>query len=176
MNFLDIILAIPLVWLTFNGLRKGLVIELASLAALILGIYVAVHFSWYAGDFLSENFDIEEKYLKIVSFIITFLVIVFAVHLVGRVVEKVVKMVALGFLNSLGGAVFGFLKAALFLSVILYFINAFDSSNVFISKEKKESSLLYNPISSIIPYIIPKLNLEDIDIREEIEDVEEELI
>ena len=175
MNILDIIIAIPLIWLTFKGLKKGLVIELASLAALILGIYAAVHFSWFAGDFLSKNFDIEEKYLKIISFIITFIVIVIAVYAVGRIVEGLVKMVALGFLNSLGGAVFGFLKAALFLSVLLYFLNAFDSTGMLISKEKKNQSLLYNPIASIVPFLIPKLNLEDIDIRKEVEKTEEKI-
>jgi len=175
MNILDLILVVPLIWLTFKGFKKGLVIELASLAALILGIYAAVHFSWYAGDFLAKNFDISEKYLKIVSFIVTFIAVVIGVYAVGRMIEGIVKMVALGFLNSLGGALFGMLKAALFLSVVLYFINVFDDNDKLISQQKKDQSLLYNPISSIVPFLIPKLHLDDIDIRKNLKDAEEEI-
>ncbi len=42
MNWLDIGIAVPLVWGAYVGFKKGLVIELASLAALILGIYAAI--------------------------------------------------------------------------------------------------------------------------------------
>ncbi len=55
MNWLDIVLAIPLLWFTYKGFRNGLIIELASLAALILGIFIALHFSFYAEDYLRRK-------------------------------------------------------------------------------------------------------------------------
>ena len=57
MNWLDIVLAIPLLWFMYKGFRNGLIIELASLAALILGIYVALHFSFYVKDYLVDSFE-----------------------------------------------------------------------------------------------------------------------
>ena len=161
MNWLDLVLAIPLLWFTYKGFRHGLIIELASLAALILGIYVALHFSFYTEGYLRDNFTITDKYLHIISFAITFLIVAIVVYLVGKIIHKLVTIVALGFLNRLAGGVFGFLKAALVLSVILYFLNGFDPG--LLKADVKERSLLYEPVESIVPMIIPRLNLDEID-------------
>ena len=111
MNILDIILVIPMIWLAYRGFTKGLVIELTSLVALILGIWIALHFSYFSSDFLTEHFEINQKYLHIVAFIITFIVIIILVYLVGKLVERLINLIALGFINKLAGAVFGVLKA-----------------------------------------------------------------
>jgi membrane protein required for colicin V production len=45
MNFIDIILGLLLIFSAFGGFKHGLVAEVAYLAALILGIWGAIHFS-----------------------------------------------------------------------------------------------------------------------------------
>ena len=162
MNWLDIVLAIPILWFTFKGFKNGFVIELASLAALILGIFMAIYFSFYAEDYLRENFEIAENYLYIISFAITFIIVAVMVHLVGKIIHKLVNIIALGFLNRLAGGIFGLLKTALVLSVIIYFLNGFDSDSSIIKSEVKENSYLYDPIESIVPLIIPRLNIEEL--------------
>lgn len=162
MNWLDIVLGIPLLWLLYKGFKNGFVIELASLAALILGIFVALHFSFYAENYLRESFEIGERYLYIVSFAITFLVVAIVVVLAGKIIDKLINIVALGLLNRLLGGIFGLLKAAIVLSVILYFFNGIDSNSSIIKPEIKENSRLYEPIRSIVPMILPHLDLEDI--------------
>ncbi len=52
MNYIDLIIAIPLVWGVFVGFKNGLIIEVASLAALLLGIFGAIHFSDLTANFL----------------------------------------------------------------------------------------------------------------------------
>ncbi len=163
MNLLDIILLVPLLWLGYRGFRKGLVIELASLAALILGIYASIHFSWFAADLLDQWLNIEPEYMTIVSFIVTFIVVVVLVYTLGRIIEKMVDMVALGFLNKLLGTVFGLLKAVLFLSVILLLISSFDQNEKLITPKMKSESRLYKPIASVIPLIIPRIDFGDPD-------------
>lgn len=165
MNWLDIVLAIPLLWFMYKGFRNGLIIELASLAALILGIFIALHFSFYAKDFLIDNFDIADNYLNIIAFAITFIIVAVLVYLVGKIIHKLINIVALGFLNRLAGGIFGLLKAALVLSVILYFLNGFDSS--LIKSEVKENSFLYEPVESIVPMIIPRIDLDNIRLPDE---------
>jgi membrane protein required for colicin V production len=166
MNWLDIVLAIPLLWFMYKGFRNGLIIELASLAALILGIFIALHFSFYAEDYLRENFEIAEKYLYIISFAITFMIVALLVFLVGKIIHKLVSIIALGFLNRLAGGLFGLLKAALVLSVILYFLNGFDTDSRILKQDVKEKSILYEPIRSIIPMIIPKLDQYNLSLLE----------
>jgi len=172
MNFLDIILIIPVIWFLYRGFTKGFIIELASLIALIAGIWVAIHFSFYVGDFLGKHMEIGEKYLGIISFIITFLIVVIVVIIVGKIVERFVDLIALGFLNKLAGAVFGILKAAFIMSIIIFIINSFDDDSSIITPKMREGSLLYKPVESLFPMIIPGINLDTWDgIRDNEKDI-----
>jgi membrane protein required for colicin V production len=175
MNYIDIILAIPIIWFAFQGFKRGFVVELASLAALILGIYAALHFSGFAVEFLHNNFDINPDYIPVIAFIITFIIVVIVVHFIGKILEKIINMVALGFLNKLAGAIFGFLKAVLIISIIMLIINHFNED--FISKDKKNNSLLYNKIEGVAPALwmqIQEWDLDDSnlnDLKESVDDM-----
>lgn len=164
MNYIDIILIIPIIWFAYQGFKRGLIVELASLVALVLGIYAALYFSEYAAYFLTNSLGLETEYLSIISFILTFIVVVVLVYFIGKILEKLVNMVALGFLNKMAGAVFGVLKAAVLLSIIILIINHFNDK--FISKEKKEGSYLFAPVAGIAPLLWK--NLEEMDINYDI--------
>ena len=84
MNILDIIILVLLAIGLINGLRNGLFVEVASIVALIAGIYGAIHFSNFAGDFLMDKVDWSEKTVNITAFIITFVVIVLLIALAGK--------------------------------------------------------------------------------------------
>lgn len=160
MNVLDIILIVPLIFAAWAGYRKGFVIEIASLAALILGIYAAINFSFYAAELLDQNFDMSEKWVNIIAFIITFVVVVFVIYVIGRIIEKFIDILMLGFVNRLFGLVFGVLKWAFILSILIYIVQLFDDDNKLLTPKLEEGSALYRPIQSFAPYIIPKLNIE----------------
>lgn len=162
MNILDIILIIPIIWLMYCGFQKGFIIELSSLVALILGIYFAINFSYFASDFLARNFNIGEKYLSAFAFVFTFMLVVFVVFMIGKILEKFVDIILLGFVNKLVGAAFGIIKAAFLLSVILWIINSFDFSKSIIKENTRQESLLYGPIEQFAPMIVPKLSLDKI--------------
>ena len=55
MNYLDIILIIPLAYGLVQGLRKGLIKEIAGLLAIVLGIYLARYFSLPVSQALAET-------------------------------------------------------------------------------------------------------------------------
>jgi membrane protein required for colicin V production len=155
MNFIDAIIVIILILAAVSGFINGLVKEVASLAALILGIWGAIKFSNFTAARLYDYFDMTGKYVGIISFIVTFLVIVVIIHFIGLLVDKLMEAVALGFVNRLLGIVFGLFKSVLILSVVFVVLNAIDSHRPFLPKEKIERSMLYNPISDIAPAIFP---------------------
>ncbi len=157
MNYLDLIIAISLAWGAFNGFRKGLVIEVASLFALLAGIYGAMEFSFFTSSLLHKNFDWSENVIQLLSFVITFVCIVIVVQLIARLVQKLVKMVALGLINRIFGLIFGAVKYLFIVSALLYIVNAADKRYPFIDKQVKEASLLYNPVSRLIPFFYPKI-------------------
>jgi len=155
MNYIDIILGLLLLFAAINGFRKGLISELASLAALILGIWGAIEFSYITSDFLTENFNLETEYLNIVSFIVTFIVIVILVHIVGNSVNKLIEVAQLGVLNKLVGLAFGILRSALVLSIILLVFDKIDEDVEILSQEAKTESRLYEPVRTLAPSIFP---------------------
>jgi len=155
MNYIDIVLVILLLLAAISGFKKGLIVELASLAALILGIWGAFEFSDITAEFLVENFNWNWDHLNVVSFVITFVVIVILVHIIGSVINKMIEVAMLGFLNRLAGIVFGVVKSALILSVILVDFDRIDRDVNILSKEKKADSRLYQPIRDFAPTIFP---------------------
>jgi len=161
MNYIDIVLGLLLVFSAISGFRKGLIVELASLAALILGIWGAIEFSYVTSDFLIENFDFQTKYLNIISFILTFVIIVILVHIIGSIVNKLVETVMLGFINKLAGLAFGILRSALILSIILVVFDKIDEDVEILSREAKEESRLYAPIRNFAPSIFPFIDIWD---------------
>lgn len=149
MAVLDIILGILLLLGLWKGFNNGLLIELASIVALIAGIYGAIHFSYIAGDYLTKQMNWEERYINLTAFVITFIVIVITVHFAGKLLTKVANIAMLGLLNKLAGAAFGVLKVAVILGAIFVFFNQVNKSLRFISEEAQNESILYNPIKEI---------------------------
>ncbi len=164
-NFLDIIILIPLLLWARQGYRKGLIISVASLAALVLGLYFAFFFSDYTANQLTQHFTIDPEYLALVSFIITFVVVVLAVILIGNIAQKFIDVLMLGFLNKAAGLVFGILKGALYLSILIFLINYFDAGQNIIKQKYRESSMLYKPVASLAPMLYSRLNLDNLKIE-----------
>jgi len=155
MAVIDIILAALLLFGFVRGLMKGLFVELASLVSLIAGVYGAIHFSYFVGDFLKDSVDWDEKYIAIVAFAVTFIVIVIVISLLGKLFTKIADFASLGILNKLLGGVFGALKVGLILSVLLIVFDKLNSTIPFVNKETTEDSILYKPVKGLAPMIFP---------------------
>ncbi len=174
MSIIDIILAALLLFGFIRGLMKGLFVEIASLLALVLGIYGAIHFSYFASGFLEEKVDWDEKTINIVAFAITFVVIVLAISLAGKALTKLANFAALGILNKLLGGVFGVLKIGLILSVVLIVFDSLNNTLPFMEEDDIEESMLYEPVKSLAPMVFPTLIKTDAEelFEEKIEEEE----
>ena len=155
MNTFDIIIAALLIFGFVRGLLKGLFVEVASLVALIAGIYGAIHFSYFVGNLLVNYVSWEEQYITIVSFAITFAIIVLVIALIGKFLTKIADFASLGFLNKLLGGVFGALKIGLILSIVLLVFTKLNDTIPFISNDQKEESVLYQPTKNLAPTLFP---------------------
>ena len=133
-------------------------IEAATLVAFSLGVWCGITFSDYIAQKMTEHFDWHSPYLPIISFACVFLLIIAFVFLVAKMIQKMVDGVALSAINKIGGAVFGALKFALMMSVVIFMIDAIEESYPMISFKTKEESLLYRPVGKIAPTLIPALD------------------
>jgi membrane protein required for colicin V production len=162
MNYIDIIILLPLLWAAFRGFTKGFIIAAASLLALILGIYGGIHFSGYAANLLAPHFEADFKHLRVVSFLATFVVIVIAVHMVAWLTDKLVSAVALGFVNRILGILFNTVKMAFIISVLIGMLNYFDPNSSILDAADKEASITYKPVEALAPALFPYLRFDEI--------------
>jgi membrane protein required for colicin V production len=160
MNTIDLVFAILLLWAAYRGFSKGFIVQLATLAALLLGILGAVMFSDFTSGLIIKNFDVSGQYLPIISFALTFIAIVIGVHLLAKMINKLIDAIALGIVNRLLGVLFSVLKIAFVVSIILVLVNKADSKYNFIPDDTKDNSLLYKPLSNFAPMIFPYLNFD----------------
>ncbi len=155
MNWIDLAIVVILILAVISGFINGLIKEVASLAALILGIWGAIKFSSFTAGKLYDYFDMTGRYVGIIAFLITFGIIVVIIHFIGLLANKFADAISLGFLNRLLGIVFGLCKTVLIMSVFFVILNAIDARNHFLPKKTIEESKFYNPISDIAPAIFP---------------------
>lgn len=134
---------------------------LASLAALVLGIFGAIQLRPGFASLLDSIFDISPEYINMIAFSVAFVSIVVLVHLVAFVVERLVKAVALNLVNRLLGMGFGFLVTAFVISMILWPVNQINAEKQIIKPERIEGSMLYRPLSSFAPAVFPYLKRQD---------------
>lgn len=161
MNYLDFILAIPLIWAVFRGYTKGFISSVAGLLALLLGIYIAIKFSDQSAQFLLKHYDKDFHTLKILGFVFTFIGIVILVQIIAAITNSLIIAASLGFLNRIAGVIFNSLKMGFILSVILSLLNFFDTDSKFISMKDKKESFFYPRISIIAPKVFPYFKFEN---------------
>ena len=157
MSVIDIVLAALLLFGIIRGMIKGLFVEVASLVALVAGVYGAIHFSDFAASFLESKVDWSEQTINITAFAITFVIIVLVISLAGKALTKLADFAALGILNKLLGGVFGALKIGLILSVLIIVFDSMNKTIPFLDDEDLEDSVLYEPVKSLAPMLFPSI-------------------
>lgn len=161
MNVFDIIITVLLLFGFVKGLMKGLFVEIASLVAIIAGVYGAIHFSYFIAEILKDTIDWDEKYISLTAFAGTFIIIIVVVALLGKAFTKLADFASLGMLNKILGGVFGALKIGLILSVLFLFFNKMNNTLPFVKKETIDESILFLPVKKIAPTIFPSIIKDD---------------
>jgi membrane protein required for colicin V production len=169
MSILDLTLLTLLVLGLIRGFMRGFFVEIASLVALIAGVYGAFHFSNFAASFLKDRVDWNENTVNIVAFATTFIIIVLVIALAGKALTKIADFAMLGLLNKILGALFGGLKVALILSVILIVLDKINANVPFVKEQDQQGSVLYSPVKSLIPTIFPNIKVNGKPIGEELD-------
>ena len=154
MNYLDIIIAVPLLYGLIQGFSNGLVKEVTSLLALLIGVYVAINFKDYLEPKFIDILDGYQDFAPVLSFGVLFLVCVLCVKALGFFVDKLTKALALGVFSRLLGSVFGILKVVVIFSFLLFVISDYNLVN----KKTKNGSVLFIPLTDVARIITPHLN------------------
>lgn len=151
MNTLDFLILIPIAIGFIFGLFKGLVKELTSLAAIFLGIYGAKFFAPIVSSMLVHSFHFSEKTATPIAYLLLFITIAVLLLILAKFLDKIFSSLSLDGLNKLLGGVFGALKFALIVSVLLNVFNALDSRFSLVKAELIAESIGYQPVMKLAP-------------------------
>ena len=149
MNWIDILVLIPLCWYAFRGFKNGFLMEIVSLAALFLRLFISYKFSdlialWITGTTLA----------KPISFSLCFVLTIVLVNLLGRILKRALKPVLSEFLDKILGLLFGALKVILVFGVLFYFVDTVDKKEIFVKHEVKETSVAYRCLSPVMSHVL----------------------
>lgn len=144
MNYIDIVILLFLLYGAFRGFSKGLIIEVATLAGLILGVFIAIRYSPFTEGILKDFLNITSRYLSYIALAVTFLLVVIVVYLLGKMLTRLVDIISLGLVNKLLGTLLGIAKYFIMVCVLLMIVDALNDKFHFISEETRENSLLFD--------------------------------
>lgn len=143
MNYLDIIILLPLVYGLIRGIMRGIVKEIFAIVGIILGIVVARIYAGDLAEWLHQLSTWDVALLRPIAAFVLFMAVALACNALAALLTKLIKLISLSWFNRLIGGLFGMLKWALILIVIITCIDKVDGILHFIQPEVKQSSVCY---------------------------------
>jgi membrane protein required for colicin V production len=158
MNWLDIVVVIIIAAFTLAAFSSGLIREVITLVAAIVGIVVASLFY----ENLATDVLVFEKN-KEAAEAISFLVLFGAVYLLGQIAAHVLKtgaaLLMVGPLDHIGGAFFGFIKGLVVVQMLLIIFAAYPSLGLDGAVDNSEIGRLFVDDASFLLPVLPN-NIE----------------
>lgn len=152
MNWVDLLLLALIAFSAIRGFARGFVLELCGLAGLVLGIWGAIHLNGRVAEQL--GLDVQHE---AISFLLTLVLIVVALHLIGIALTKVIDLAQLSLPNKLGGLMMGCVRQVFVLSVLLNILFAVQGTGWLPAPKAMGEAALAAPIRSVAPAVLPAL-------------------
>ncbi|MBW1726200.1 MAG: CvpA family protein [Deltaproteobacteria bacterium] len=124
MNFFDIIVIVILGYCLIRGVFRGLIKELSSIIGVLGGFYAAFTYYPLVAKPLSK-WIANTGYLNILSFLIIFCGVFIIISILGVIINYLLKIAFLSWLDRILGSVFGAMKGVLIVSVLFIALTAF---------------------------------------------------
>ena len=149
MSWLDILILLPLLIGLVRGLMKGLIVEVSSIVAILLGFFGAKYWSAAFASWLMQQFDWSETACIVVAYALLFAGIALGLNIVARLLSKLFQKIQLGWLNRLLGGIFGTAKWGIVIVALVLCVHNLDKQFQFIQPELRDKSVVY---TTITPY------------------------
>ena len=124
MNFFDIVVVIVLSYCIIRGGFRGVIKELAAIIGVLGGFYGAYTYYPHLAVHLS-GFVSNAAYGNILAFLLIFCGVFIVISILGIIIRYVLNLVFIGWIDRLGGLVFGVMKGGLIVAVLFIALTAF---------------------------------------------------
>lgn len=145
MEPVDIVLLILIALGAYEGYKKGLLLSIVGLIGFVLAIILGVYFMEPVSKYLAAHLKELTFAFPIIAFLIVFGITMAVVGIAGWILKKMMNLILLGGLDSIGGGILGIVKSAFFISLFMWLCGLFDLK---IPQE-------WSSNSEFLPYIEP---------------------
>jgi len=146
----DIILAIILLVGAVIGYKRGFLMELFFLVALVLGVFLGFKLMASGVEYLQQKFNADKAVLPYISFAVIFLVVMILVTFIGKRIKNSLDKTFLGKMDSIAGSLLGLFKYAFCISIVIWLAESFQ---IEIVQAWGSESKLYGVIVQVAPQI-----------------------
>lgn len=158
MTVIDIIILILLALAVFKGIKDGLVRQVGGIAGIILGIFLAGRFSSLLSGWLHQWLNTSENVVKAISFAAIIIIVCLCTYLLGRLLEKIIRITTLGWINRLLGVMLSVCTVVLLIGAVISLIEYVNTTwFVIVPPERMAESKSVQIISSITDAVFPYL-------------------
>ncbi|MCL5772995.1 MAG: CvpA family protein [Firmicutes bacterium] len=119
MNWVDIVMILLVVLVTFGGVRRGFVLEISDILILILGTTVTVHLYRYLARFAMHTFHWPVNMANIVSYFVIFIPIAIIIYVIALMIDKFARVPGLKTVNEVVGGIIAFPKSLILAWLLL---------------------------------------------------------
>ncbi|MDR0422435.1 MAG: CvpA family protein [Proteiniphilum sp.] len=160
MNWFDLTAGLLLFIAFVCGYRKGLIMQLAGLAIIVLAGIFGGSLAKIILPGINRLVDLSPEVAKVLSFILAFAVIAVVLSLTGRILERFINAVFLSFINRLLGAVTATGAMMIFLSITLHLVLILDINEQVINGKTKVESFFFKRVEAVAPIIVSYFRLQ----------------
>lgn len=136
-----------------RGYKKGIIVAVFSIFAIVLGLMVALKLSGWLGGWLLQQGLVQNGWGQLLSYAILFVGVMLLVRLVAKALETMLSLVALGWINGMIGGIIYSILAAIVWSSFLWIGNEMH----LIASNTKASSLTYDYLQPLAPWVFHHL-------------------
>lgn len=156
MNLLDIVILVAMIFLVVRGIFRGFFMEIASLAGVVLGILLGLHFYPQMTEILKPHLPSFEIFaLQLISFAAIFAAILILSNLVGWGLKTLSKKTFLGWTDKGLGAGLAVLKGILISYLAIVILTFFVPSKAPLVAKSKLAPLIITSYQSIVSFVSP---------------------
>lgn len=119
--WIDVLFAIIILLAVFKGLSRGMIIAIFSTLAFIIGLAAAIKLSAAVAGYLKEHTHMPSRWLPILAFLLVFIGVILLVRWGAKLIEGVIDLAMMGWLNKLGGILLYALAYTVIFSVLLFY-------------------------------------------------------
>ena len=123
MNWLDVLLLLPLLVGLVRGLMRGFISEIIAIVVVILGVIGARFAAPPFSVWLLKQFAWPQSVCDVVAYTLVFLAIAIILSILARLLTKLLRKIHLGWANRLFGGLFGMAKYGILVLVAVFIMD-----------------------------------------------------